>query len=138
MTKAQEKYKKSLIQKVQVNKSKVFLDDEERKEFMLSRFGVDSTTKMSIDQLKLLLDFCLRKVSDISMLHEILDKELVTQAQKEKIRVLWKEKARDKSEDALLQFVCRVSGYKLERLDDLLKGKATKVIVALENMKLQA
>ena len=134
MTPAQEKYRKSLIQKIQVNKSKVFLDDEERKEFMLSRFGVDSTTKMSIDQLKLLLDFCLRKVSDIPMLHEIRDKEFVTQAQKEKIRVLWKEKARDKSEEALLKFVCRVSGYKLERLDDLLKGKATKVIVALEMM----
>ena len=68
------------------------------------------------------------------MLYEIRDKELVTQAQKEKIRVLWKEKARDKSEEALLKFVCRVSGYKLERLDDLLKGKATKVIVALDEM----
>lgn len=138
LTNAQEKYKKSLIQKIQVNKSNVFSDDEERKEFMLSRFGVDSTTKMSIDQLKLLLDFCNRKVSDIPMLQKAGDKEFVTQAQKEKIRTVWKEKARDKSEEALLIFVCRVSGYKIERIDDLLKGKATKVIVALENMKLQA
>jgi len=135
MTQAQQTYKKNLIQKIQIVKHNVFSDDEERKEFMLSRFGVDSTTKLSIDELKLLLDFCNRNVSDIPMLHEIEDKELITQAQIEKIRVVWKEKAKDKSEEALLNFVKRVSRYKLERLEDLLKGKATKVIVALESMR---
>ncbi len=60
---------------------------------------------------------------------------LITQAQIEKIRVVWKEKAKNKSEEALLMFIRRVSRYELERLEDLLKGKATKVIVALENMK---
>lgn len=134
MTPSQKEYQKKLIQKIQIVKHNVFTDDEDRKEFMLSRFGVDSTTKLSIDELKLLLDFCNRNVSDIPMLHQIEDKELITQAQIEKIRVVWKEKARDKSEEALLNFVKRVSRYKLERLEDLLKGKATKVIVALENM----
>jgi phage gp16-like protein len=61
MTNAQKNYKKQLIQKIQINKSNVFFDDEERKEFIRSRFGVDSTTKLSIDQLKLLLDFLLQK-----------------------------------------------------------------------------
>jgi hypothetical protein len=135
MTKEQIKYKTSLIVKIQIFKNNVFYDDDERKEFMLSRFGADSTTKLSIDELKLLLDFCNRKVRDIPMLHQIEDKELITQAQIEKIRVVWREKARDKSEEALLKFVQRVSRYELERLEDLLKGKATKVIVALENMK---
>lgn len=134
MTNEQIKYKKSLIVKIQIFKNNVFYDDDERKEFMLSRFGVDSTTKLSIDELKLLLDFCNRKVSDIPMLNQIKDKELITQAQLEKIRVVWMEKARDKSEEALLKFVQRVSRYELERLEDLLKGKATKVIVALEKM----
>ncbi len=132
MTDLQKKYQKSLIQKIQTSKRNVFFDDEERKAFMKSRFGADSTTKMTIDQLKLLLDFCNRKVSDIPMLHEIKDKELITQAQIEKVRVLWKEKANDKSEDALLRFVFRISKYKIDRLENLLKGKATKVIVALE------
>ena len=59
MTKAQQTYKKNLIQKIQIVKHNVFSDDEMRKEFMLSRFGVDSTTKLSIDELKLLLDFSL-------------------------------------------------------------------------------
>lgn len=135
MTNAQKAYRSKLIQKIQISKKNVFLDDEERKEFMLSRFGVDSTTKLTIDELKLLLDFCNRKVSDIPMLHQIEHKELITQAQLEKIRVVWKEKARDKSEEALLKFVQRVSRYELERLEDLLKGKATKAIVALVKMK---
>ena len=135
MTNAQKTYKKQLIQKIQISKHNVFIDDEMRKEFMLSRFGVDSTTKLTIDELKLLLDFCNRKVSDIPMLHQIEHKELITQAQLEKIRVVWKEKARDKREEALLKFVQRVSRYELERLEDLLKGKATKSIVALVKMK---
>ncbi len=135
MTDKQTTYKKSLIQKIQIVKHNVFIDDEMRKEFMLSRFGVDSTTKLSIDELKLLLDFCNRNVSDIPILHQIEHKELITQAQIEKIRVVWNEKARDKSEEALLNFVKRVSRYKIERLEDLLKGKATKVIVALEKLK---
>jgi phage gp16-like protein len=99
MTPAQQTYKKSLIQKIQISKHNVFIDDEMRKEFMLSRFGVDSTTKLTIDELKLLLDFCNRKVSDIPMLNRDAEKEdMITIFQIEKMRVIWKEKARDKSE----------------------------------------
>ena len=134
MTQAQEKYKKQLIQKIQINKSNVFLDDEERKEFILSRFGVTSTTKMNIDQLKLLLDFCYRKVSDIPLYEKVENKENITFAQKEKIWMLWNEKAKDKSEAALLSFASKITNYKTTSLDNLLKGKATKLIVALEKL----
>ena len=65
MTNKQQTYKKSLIQKIQIVKKNVFVDDESRREFMLSRFGVESSTKLTIDELKLLLDFCNRNVSDI-------------------------------------------------------------------------
>jgi len=134
MTQAQEKYKKQLIQKIQINKSNVFYDDEERKEFILSRFGITSTTKMNIDQLKLLLDFCYRKVSDIPLYEKVENKDNITFAQKEKIWMLWNEKANDKSEAALLKFASRVTNYKTTSLDNLLKGKATKLIVALESL----
>ncbi|WP_419782361.1 phage protein GemA/Gp16 family protein [Malaciobacter marinus] len=134
MTNAQKQYKSKLIQKIQIAKSNVFFDEEQRKEFMLSRFGVNSTTKMSIDELKLFLDFCNKKVNDIPVLNKVDGKELITQAQLEKIRVTWNEKAKNKSKEALLNFASRVSGHKLERLEDLLKGKATKVIVALEKL----
>ena len=134
MTQAQEKYKKQLIQKIQINKSNVFLDDEERKEFILSRFGVTSTTKMNIDQLKLLLDFCYRKVSDIPLYEKVENKDNITFAQKEKIWMLWNEKAKDKSEAALLSFASKITNYKTTSIDNLLKGKATKLIVALEKL----
>ncbi len=129
MTQVQKDYKKQLIQKIQVNKHNVFFDDEERREFILSRFGVDSTTKLSIDQLKLLLDFCTKKVSDIPMVC------MATQPQIKKIKDLWKQKARDKSEKALLKFASKILKNETTSLDNLLKGKATNLIVALDRLK---
>ncbi len=134
MTQAQESYKKNLIQKIQISKGNVFGDDEERKDFMLSRFGVDSTTKLTIDQLKLLLDFCNRKVSDIPMLTRDDFIAGITQEQKEKIRVLWFEKARDKSEEALMDFACKIAKYKASRVDDFKLKEAQNIIIALEKM----
>ena len=135
MTNKQQTYKKSLIQKIQIVKHNVFIDDEMRKEFMLSRFGVDSTTKLTIDELKLLLDFCNRNVSDIPMLkRDTKEVYKITPAQKEKIGVIWQEKARDKSDKALLQFACKIAKYKALRLDDFTVSEAQKIIVALEKM----
>ncbi len=126
MTQAQQTYKKSLIQKIQIAKSNVFGDDEERKDFMLSRFGVDSTTKLTIDQLKLLLDFCNRKVSDIPIAK-------ATEAQLNKIYELWRAKARNADKKALASFVLKMTK---KELDDatLIKNDATKLIIALEKM----
>lgn len=135
MTNKQQTYKKSLIQKIQIVKHNVFLDDEQRKEFMLSRFGVDTTTKLSIDELKLLLDFCNRNVSDIPMLNRDIEKEyMITAEQIEKIRVVWNEKARDKSEEALMKFACKIAKYKASRIYDFKLREAQKIIVALERM----
>lgn len=136
MTNKQQIYKKSLIQKIQIVKYNVFLDDEQRKEFMLSRFGVDSTTKLSIDELKLLLDFCNKNVSDIPMLkRDTKEVYKITLAQKEKIGVIWQEKARDKSDKALLQFACKIAKHKALRLDDFTVYEAQNIILALENLR---
>ncbi|MDY0320405.1 MAG: DUF1018 domain-containing protein [Arcobacteraceae bacterium] len=126
MTQTQQIYKKSLIQKIQIAKSNVFGNDEERKDFMLSRFGVDSTTKLTIDQLKLLLDFCNRKVSDIPIAK-------ATEAQLNKIYELWRTKARNADKKALASFVLKMTK---KELDDatLVKNDATKLIIALEKM----
>lgn len=128
MTQAQQTYKKSLIQKIQIVKSNVFLDDEERKEFMFSRFGVDSTTKLSIDELKLLLDFCNRNVSDIPILK-------VTESQLHKINTLWLKKAKNKNIEAMCSFASKVVQRQIGFINELRKDEATKVIVALERMK---
>ena len=128
MTSKQQTYKKSLIQKIQILKHNVFIDDESRREFMLSRFGVDSTTKLSIDELKLLLDFCNRNVSDIPV-------SKATEAQLHKINTLWLEKAKNKSIEAMCSFASKIAKRQVGFINELRKDEATKVIVALENMK---
>ena len=141
MTNKQQTYKKSLIQKIQILKHNVFVDDESRREFMLSRFGVDSTTKLTIDELKLLLDFCLHKaefppvgracnrnVSDIPI-------SKATEAQLHKINTLWCEKAKNNSIEAMCSFISKIAKRQVGFINELRKDEATKVIVALENMK---
>ena len=128
MTNKQQIYKKSLIQKIQIVKHNVFIDNEMRKEFMLSRFGVDSTTKLTIDELKLLLDFCNRNVSDIPI-------SKATEAQLHKINTLWLEKAKNKSIEAMCSFASKIAKRQVGFINELRKDEATKVIVALENMK---
>ena len=128
MTKAQQTYKKSLIQKIQIVKHNVFVDEESRREFMLSRFGVNSTTKLTIDELKLLLDFCIRNVRDIPI-------SKATEAQLHKINTLWLEKAKNKSIEAMCSFASKIAKRQVGFINELRKDEATKVIVALENMK---
>ncbi len=128
MTNKQLNYKKSLIQKIQIVKHNVFMDDESRHEFMLSRFGVDSTTKLTIDELKILLDFCNRNVSDIPI-------SKATEAQLHKINTLWLEKAKNKSIEAMCSFTSKIAKRQVGFINELRKDEATKIIVALENMK---
>ena len=129
MTNKQQTYKKSLIQKIQIVKHNVFIDDESRREFMLSRFGVNSTTKLTIDELKLLLDFCNRNVSDIPV-------SKATEAQLHKINTLWLDKAKNKSIEAMCSFGSKIAKRQVGFINELRKDEATKVIVALEKMKL--
>lgn len=128
MTNKQLTYKKSLIQKIQIVKHNVFVDDESRREFMLSRFGVESSTKLTIDELKLLLDFCTRNVSDIPI-------SKATEAQLHKINTLWLDKAKNKSIEAMCSFTSKIAKRQVGFINELRKDEATKVIVALENMK---
>lgn len=128
MTSRQAFYKKSLIRDIHMNKYRVFTDDEERKAFMLSRFGVDSMTKMSIDDLVKLRDFCLGKISDIQS-------SFASQRQLYKIKTLWNEKARDKGSLALLLFAKRICKRVILDIAKIRMQEAQKVILALEKMK---
>lgn len=127
MTQKQKQYKQELIRQIQIHKHNVFCDDEQRRDFMRSRFGVDSTTKLSIDELKQLLDFVLKKVSDIQITR-------ATEAQFNKIYELWGIRARDTDKKALASFVLKMTK---KELDDatLTKNEATKLIIVLERFK---
>ncbi|MFY4779800.1 phage protein GemA/Gp16 family protein [Aliarcobacter butzleri] len=101
--------------------------DDVRKEFMLSRFGVNSTTKLTLDELKLFLDFCNRNVSDIPI-------SKATEAQLHKINILWLEKAKNKSIEAMCSFASKIAKRQVGFINELRKDEATKVIVALEKL----
>ena len=49
-------------------------------------------------------------------------------------RAIWKEKDRDKSEEALMKFACKIAKYKASRIDDFKLREAQKIIVALLRM----
>lgn len=125
MTQKQEAYKKSLIKNIQIIKSGVFVDDEQRKEFMLSRFGVDSTTKLSIEELILLLKFCKKEIEDIPL-------QMASSKQRYRINELWFKKSREKTIDSMISFVNKVVQRRIVFLDELRKDEATKIIVTLE------
>ncbi len=127
MTGKQQQYKKSLIQKIQINKKNVFPDDESRRDFMKSRFNCISTKDMSIDQLNDMLNFCLRKVSDIPLVAPI------TSAQKQKIKTTWEDKAKKKSTSAMNAFIERIT--QRSSIEVLTKAEATKVIIAIDKMQ---
>jgi len=127
MTNKQLAYKNSLIQKIQINKSNVFPDDESRRDFMKSRFNCVSTKHMSIDQLNQMLNFCLRKVSDIPL------EEPITSAQKQKIKTTWEDKAKKKNTSAMNAFIGRIT--QRSSIEVLTKAEATKVIIAIEKMQ---
>lgn len=118
-------YKKHLIKLIQINKKNVFVRDEDRKEFMKSRFNCESLKDMTVDGLIMFLDFCRKKVSDIPLF------ETMTTAQEYKIRQIWKQKARNKEDNALATFVFRLSG---KSIDTLSKKEATKILIALDKM----
>lgn len=128
MTQKQEAYKKSLIKNIQIIKSGVFVDDEQRREFMLSRFGVDSTTKLSIEELILLLKFCKKEIEDIPL-------QMASSKQRYRINELWFKKSREKTISSMINFVNKVAQRRIVFLDELRKDEATKVIVALERFK---
>lgn len=126
MTKEQEKYKSDLIKWIHVAKKNVFPDDSYRRDFLKSRFNCTSTKDMSIDQLKLLLDFCNNKVSDIPL------EDSITEAQKKKIRDLWKIKSREKTESSLKSFILRQT--QRPSIDFLTKREVSKVIIAINKL----
>ncbi len=127
MTQKQITLKTYLIKNIQINKNKVFEDDDMRYDFMLSRFGKTSLTKMSIDELKQMLCFCLKNVSDIQIAK-------CSEAQVKKIYDLWHEKARNKGVMALYEFIYKITKKRINTVDELTKSEATKFIITLNKL----
>lgn len=109
------------------------------------RFGVTSSKELSIKELKHILDVFNHKREDtLSLKPDIAGRALVKQAPKSggvtqkqlaAIFSMWEQKARDKSERALLHFIKRATGILYISIAHLKKDEATKVILALMKVR---
>jgi len=130
-TKAQLKLKKQLIKAVHVSKRYVnfFKENEsEYRELLKKHFGVESSTKLTIEQLMMLIDYLNFKRDSLP----VYKPQKATARQIEHLRGLWKRYAKDKSDRALLWFLKRFEGVLPLRVEYVSKESAQNAIVALK------
>jgi len=134
MTPKQRAYQTSLIKQVHISsryQNYYKENKEEYVELLQEYFGVDSSKKLSVSELLLLVDY-LNFKSDILPKKKPL-KEM-TKKQYEYIKGLWQDKARDKSDEALLSFAKRQTKKKIDAFNELGFEEARKLIIALKVM----
>jgi len=104
-------------------------------EYLQGLYGVESSGRLSIDELYNLLDI-LHKKTDKAIQKGLraTPKGKATGAQIHAIETLWEEKARDGSSEAMMRFAKRVTGVLALSLTALTQREATHVIVALKRM----
>lgn len=134
MTAKQRAYQKSLIQQVHIsNRYQNYYKEnkEEYIELLQAHFGVDSSKKLSVSELLLLVAYLNFKRDDLPARAKSGES---TQKQREYIKGIWQDKARDKSDEALLSFVKRQTKRKIGSLDKVGFEEAQKLIIALKAM----
>lgn len=99
-------------------------------------YGVDSSAKLSIDELLNLYNViqanALPKVGGKRMrLINNLGEDGITAKQKYRVERLWETKSREKNTTALMQFIYRITGKYFLTLDALSKKEASVLIAAL-------
>jgi len=139
MTEAQKALRKNLLAKIHKHE---FCKQSKAQDawgaYLYSLYGVESSGNLSIDELYNLLDI-LNKKSDkaIKKGARVYPNDRASQAQIFTIEKLWKEKARDKSHEAMMRFVKRVTGVVALHLTILSKIDASKVILAIQRMDVE-
>jgi hypothetical protein len=146
MTFLQENFRKGLLRAIhQHGAYSVLYAGGAWEDWLHIRFGVLSSAELSIKELKHILDVFNHKREDtLSLKPDIAGRALVKQAPKSggvtqkqlaAIFSMWEQKARDKSERALLHFIKRATGILYISIAHLKKDEATKVILALSKVR---
>ena len=128
MTPKQAAYRKHLIQLIQVNKTRVFAGDEERRDYLDDGFGVRTLTKLSITQLEQVADYVQgRKPRAIR--HQASGKQCYY------LRQLWAAKSKQKDDISLIRYCGRILGTYPMRIELLTPEQIGKMIVAVKHLK---
>ena len=130
LTPAQKQLKKGLIQAIHLSKRYInyYKDNkEEYKKLLMDNFGVDTSTKLTINQLIVLKDYLNFKRDSLSNF-----KEKATPSQIKLLRELWQDYARDTSDRALIWFLKKYEGRLVINIEQISKKAAQKAIIALK------
>ena len=131
MTQKQKFYKMALIKQVHTSKLyvEIYSKDRELYEQMLhSSFGVKSSKNLDIDSLKKLVLFLGGRV-------EVNLRTTATKNQIAFIRTLWRQRARNKDEKALLKMIYNRFKLDLNSIDELERKDFKKVVAVLNKIK---
>ncbi len=134
MTAKQKAYRKNLLTKIHLSERYVGFyrhNKDEWKELLIKHFGVDSSADLDIENLLNLLDFCNFKKGCLPTYKD----ECATSAQVKYMRDLWKNYARDKSDEAFLNFLQKRFKISVIKLDLIPLKDAGRIIAVLEGFK---
>jgi len=133
LTKAQLELKKKLIQRIHISdKYKSFYKDnrEDYETKLLEHFGVKSSKDMHIEQLFALLRWLNYEVPELETIKDRSNE--VTARQLTAMREMWELYAKHKDEEALRNFIYRITKNRYLHLNSITKSDATKCITALK------
>jgi len=134
MTPKQQRIQKSLITQVHTSPryKNYYKDNREAYEEMLyNAFGKRSSKTLHVTELIKLVSYLNMQTDALP----IFTPKHCTPSQAWKITALWQEKARDKSEQALLNFCKRIVKRECESIATLRVDEAKKVLIALQNLQ---
>jgi len=140
MTQKQQTYHKSLIKALHISRryTEYYSDNkDEYKVLLLDHFGVESSKKLSIDQLLILVDYMNFKDVELPV-HKVRGDEFgttCTTPQLNMMRGLWNSFATQKNDEALLKFINRQTKKEYLEVHQVTKQEAQKIIPVLETMK---
>ncbi len=132
MTTKQIAFRKNLLMKIHISETYLKLYKDNRTawvEFLQTYYKVKSSSTLSIEDLINLTDFLSNK-----QIAPQTRKGFASKMQLSKIKELWNQKARDKSDKALMEFIYRITKERYIKFELLSKIEATKVIIGLSKM----
>lgn len=144
MSPKQRRYRNSLLRRIHCHPLyKSLLEASAWEDWLYVRFGVTSSSILSLKELWIVLDVFDGKIEDKKALKpDSVGRMLIASKdgglsfkQYEAIKHLWEQKARDKSERALLYFVKRTVGVLYLNLYHIKKEEATMVLIALAKVR---
>jgi len=139
MTEKQEEYRKALIRAIHTSRGyreRIDVGGKELwREYLQNMYNVDSSKKLSIEELNNLLFILKGQTTEIKKGgYRPAPEGKITEKQLKAIEAIWEARAREKTPLALREFVDKTIKRKPLYLTSLTKQEATKIITAIKKL----